>query len=533
MLNRFFVILVCVFSCSLLHADMKLAEANKKTGKEASFIKKQIESLSYSINTDKNDDDGLIYKHIVKDVSENGQIVTLEDEMEFTVDWWYRGISNKWKKGDQIFITYDFTYEQLKLQHATSQAIVWVAVNNWPFEIPTITNIPDGQGNPDAYSKITLSNGYVFKAAESKVFGKQGWQVKDPIIVFANSATSYQVWNMRINAVVLCQLVGMRKPDHKSEIKYNDVLELEARLNKKVLQQEDATGAVAASMLIYSAGFKEKHKPVGVFLFLGPTGVGKTELAKALTQDLYKDSSKMLRFDMSHFTEPHSLARLIGSPPGYANHEEGGQLTEPLIKDPQTVVLLDEIEKAHTQVHKIFLPIFDEGYIHDSKNLRVDCSNVIFIMTSNLCGPEIADLYHKGYSSQEILAAIEPKLIQALSPELYNRVEPVLFQPLEEKTMGALVDLLLGQTVKKIWEQKEIKVVIDDSLRTFLIENGYHHLLGARPLKKLIEKRVVAALATSVIMEKIEEGTLVTLVYDDSSDSVLVIRGDKVLEIGE
>lgn len=309
----------------------------------------------------------------------------------------------------------------------------------------------------------------------------------------------------------------------KIEINLEDILGLESRLNEKVLQQPEATKAVAESLLIYSAGLKEKERPVGIFLFLGPTGVGKTELAKALTNEVFKSPANLLRFDMSHFNEPHSSARLIGSPPGYVNHDEGGQLTRHLIAHPQSVVLLDEIEKAHTQVHKVFLPVFDEGFVLDNKNRRIDCSQAIFIMTSNLCGPEIADLYNLGHTAEEIFQIIEPKLMKALSPELYNRVETVLFRPIKKETMGALVDLLLSEVTDRVLMEKKIQVIIDNSLRSFLVEEGFHPLLGARPLKKLIEKKVVATLAHSILTKGIESGATVTLFYNREQDAVIVV----------
>jgi ATP-dependent Clp protease ATP-binding subunit ClpA len=213
---------------------------------------------------------------------------------------------------------------------------------------------------------------------------------------------------------------------------------------------------------------------------------------------------------------------LIGSPPGYVNHEEGGQLTKPLEQNPQRVVLLDEIEKAHPQVIKVFLPVFDEALILDEKNNRISCAETIFIMTSNLCGEEIARLYNSGKSTEAILDAIEPTLIQTLSPEIYNRVEPVLFRPLAKKTMGALVDLMLNKIKDNVLVEKKIHLHFDNSLRNFLIEHGHHPLLGARPLKKLIQKEVLAVLSSHLIKNKFENGSEILLVYDRVSESVKI-----------
>lgn len=305
---------------------------------------------------------------------------------------------------------------------------------------------------------------------------------------------------------------------------FEDVLNIESRLNKKVLQQPGAVKAVTTAIQIYEAGIKEKNLPVGVFLMLGPTGVGKTELAKALNADLYKDPLAMLRFDMSHFTSKEDGTRLIGSPPGYMDHAEGGQLTGPLRNNPKRVVLLDEMEKAHPAIHKMFLPVFDEGYIQDADNKRVDCNTAVFIMTSNLCGPEIADLFREGKSAEEILALIEPELMRHLSPELYNRVEPVVFEPLRPETMRDLVNLMTNSLVARVKIQKKVKLIIDDSLKEYLAVKGYHPLLGARPLKKLIEKKVIYPLALSILIDGVHPNLTIIMKYNEKTDSVDVIR---------
>jgi len=297
---------------------------------------------------------------------------------------------------------------------------------------------------------------------------------------------------------------------------------LENRLAARVLQQPEAINSVFNALLNYSAGLKEKEKPIGVFLFLGSTGVGKTELAKALNDDIYGHSGNMLRFDMSHFTAHHTISRLIGSPPGYQGHVEGGQLSGPLLENPRRVVLLDEMEKAHPQVLKAFLPVFDEGFILDAQNNQASCSETIFIMTSNLCGDIIVHLSNLGCSSEEILETIEPYLMEALSPELYNRVEPVLFRPIAKETMEALVELMLGRIKERLLKEKNIQIEMDDSLKVFLAEKGYHPLLGARPLKKLIEKRVLTVLAHAIIKKEAGKGTILTLLYDEESDSVII-----------
>lgn len=503
----------------MLSLSFSSVQANAEQTTDEKEIKNLYSSISKSLD---NTGNKLIYRHILKSVSIDGSLVTFENNMSFTINWWYYSIPKNWKEGDQIFISYDFQYHQVKLQHANSQTIAWGKLKNRPSPLLLIKAIPNGQNDPDAYSKISLDNGYIFKGNTDRVFGNNGWKVKDRIIIFANSDDFYQLWNIEKNQIFLCEFVANTNQLIKRSIEIKDILSLEDRLNAKVLQQPEATKALLTSILNYTAGLKEQGQPIGVFLFIGPTGVGKTELAKVLAREIYNDDSSILRFDMSHFTEPHSISRLIGSQPGYINHEEGGQLTNPLLNNSQIIVLLDEIEKAHPQVIKTFLPVFDEGFILDTKNNRISCSETIFIMTSNLCANEIVELYHLGYSPEEILQAIEPYLMNALSPELYNRVEAVLFRPLLKETMDSLVELMLDKVEKRVLLQKQIQIHFDDSLKTFLVENGYHPLLGARPLRKLIEKRVVSSLAYSIIKEGIESNSEILLLYDKDIDCIIV-----------
>jgi ATP-dependent Clp protease ATP-binding subunit ClpB len=484
------------------------------------FQAAQISNLHSSLSSS-----ATTYRHVLQSVSDDGSLVTFEDGLSIAINWWYRSTAKQWKEGDLFYLTYSFQYRQINLQPVYLQTCAWGSIQDYPVPLWVIQTIPGDKDNPDAYSTIELDNGYVFKSKKHREFARISWKEKEQVFALANPDGFYQIWNVEKDEISLCKFIKNYNQTEPNSTDIQDILYLEDRLNAKVLQQQEATKALLSALMNYSAGLKEKEKPIGVFLFIGPTGVGKTELAKTLASEMYGDSNKILRFDMSHFSEEHTISRLMGSPVGYINHEEGGQLTNPLLSNPQIVVLLDEVEKAHVKVMKVFLPVFDEGFISDNKNRRISCSDTVFIMTSNLCSNKIVKLYNQGYSSEEILDLIEPELMQALSPELYNRVEPILFRPLARETMVGLVDLMLGNIAKRLKSEKQIQIHVDESLKSFLAENGYHPLLGARPLKRLIEKRVVSRLAYSIIKEGIQEGSEIFLFYDKEKDTVLIQQG--------
>lgn len=484
--------------------------------------KAEFEKLDQTLSID-NDNDHFEYYHILKEAIYADSKIVLEDGSSWVIGWWYSGKIYDWKEGDRLEIYFDTTTvsNNVEIVNVDRAITVWGQLNTSPFidKYEQIAIIPNSTNDPDCYRKIVFKSGWVFKH-ERQVAAT--WNVKDKIYIFHNkkSNMSFDLWNITKGEISFdWTLINFERQRDAEKIRLNELLELESKLNRRVLSQPEAAQAVTASFLNYSVGLKDPRTPIGVFLFLGPTGVGKTEMAKVLTDEIYKTQQNLIRFDMSHFTEPHSLSRLIGSPPGYINHEEGGQLTESIKLRPNSVVLLDEIEKAHPSVRKAFLPVFDEGYIKDSKDITVECSNVVFIMTSNLCSKDITELFYMGYDADEILQIIEPQLLEALSPELYNRVEPIVFHPLREDTIDRLVDLMLADVVKMLKTKKNMDLTIDDSVREYLSIHGFHPTLGARPLKKLIQKKVSATLSLAIIKESIPDGSALSLVYSEDDDS--------------
>lgn len=476
-------------------------------------------NLKRSISNDVKNSSEFVY--ILKEVNLESGYIVLEDESIWQIGWFYRNNIKYWKPGNRVKIFYKANgiySNNMQIQNIDIPSCAWGVMKYLPAAEKgnIIARIPNSSVDPEKWRKIVLKSGWVF-LYDYEIYE---WKVYDRVFIFHRNDGKFDVWNIDQNQIAYkWQLIGNEKPNNKGNINLADVLNLESKLNERVLSQKNATKAIAASILNYVAGLKKQNTPISVFLFLGPTGVGKTELAKVLTDELFKSQEYLVRFDMSHFNEPYSITRLIGSPPGYVNHEEGGQLTEALKARPQSVVLLDEIEKAHPQVRKLFLPVFDDGYITDAKNCKVSCEEAVFISTSNICGPEIAELANQGFSPAEILEIIEPVIIDILSPELYNRVEPIIFHPLDASTMKNIVDLMLKETVDRLKMTKDLHLIIDESVKEYLIIHGYHPTLGARPLKKLIDKVVLANLSFAIINESIPEGSQMTISYTEEDDS--------------
>lgn len=318
------------------------------------------------------------------------------------------------------------------------------------------------------------------------------------------------------------------KQEIKPPFKLGDLLNLENKLQQKVLGQPYAIQMTVAALMRYSAGLLNKKSPIGSFLYVGPTGVGKTQLAKELAVELMGSEQHLIRLDMSEYSEQHSISRLIGSPPGYINHEEGGQLTEALKKHPYAIVLLDEIEKAHPIVLKTFLQVFDEGRLSDTKGVVIDCRNVIFIATTNLASATILNMHQQGYQEEEILEFIQNDITKFLSPELYNRLEVALFRGLSPELLDQLIYNMLKEVQDDLYAKKGIEIQFDSSLIDFLKIHGYDYELGARPLKRLIQQTVMTSLAKAIIAGTIQSGDVVMLSY---SDGQLIMEKPKQINV--
>ncbi len=286
------------------------------------------------------------------------------------------------------------------------------------------------------------------------------------------------------------------------------LINLEKELGQRVVGQNQAIEAVAGAIRRNRAGISEEGRPIGSFLFLGPTGVGKTELAKALAEQLFNDERLITRIDMSEYMEKHSVARLIGSPPGYVGYEEGGQLTEAIRRHPYTIVLLDEIEKAHSEVFNILLQVLDEGHLTDSKGRTVNFKNSIIIMTSNLGSQIISETSSDPVEQKK---ALDGLLKVHFRPEFLNRLDDIIiFQSLDKKEIKEIVQLQLDLVANRLAEQ-EIKLEFSEQLIEHLAETGYDHVFGARPLKRLIQKEILDELASQMIKNKIQAGDKIKL----------------------
>ena len=328
-------------------------------------------------------------------------------------------------------------------------------------------------------------------------------------------------------------------------------LHLAESLKERVIGQDAAIEKVANSIIRSRAGIKDPKKPIGSFLFLGPTGVGKTELAKSLAYNLFDDENMVIRIDMSEYMEKHTVSRLLGSPPGYVGYDEGGQLTEKVRRKPYSVVLFDEIEKAHPDVYNVLLQVLDDGRITDAKGVTVDFKNTIIIMTSNI-GSQILlegaenpvgfitsdevdtkidlnsdmNLRIGGKKNVEKLSYAESKVMDELKehfrPEFLNRLdEIIMFKPLDENNIEKIVDLIMKELNKRI-SDKQINITLSDRAKQYVIENGYDQSFGARPLKRFIQNSVENIVAKAIIENRAKEGD--NLLIDVKDDELIIVK---------
>jgi ATP-dependent Clp protease ATP-binding subunit ClpB len=307
------------------------------------------------------------------------------------------------------------------------------------------------------------------------------------------------------------------------------LLHLETALHERVIGQEEAITAVSDAIRRSRAGLQDPKKPIGSFIFLGTTGVGKTELAKALANYLFDDDSMMTRIDMSEYQEKHTVSRLVGAPPGYVGYEEGGQLTESVRRKPYSVVLLDEIEKAHPDVWNILLQVLDDGRLTDNKGRVVNFKNTIIIMTSNIGSHLIQDAFEEvtdqNLEEKTALAKTEVMdlLKQTIRPEFLNRVDDIImFSPLLRKQMASIVQIQLKQ-LKSLVAENGMQIEFTDYLVEYLSEQGFDMQFGARPLKRLIQKLVVNELSKQILSGAIDKSKKVLI---DIFDGVVVFRNE-------
>jgi ATP-dependent Clp protease ATP-binding subunit ClpB len=288
-------------------------------------------------------------------------------------------------------------------------------------------------------------------------------------------------------------------------------------LHRRVVGQDEAVQLVTEAILRARSGIKDPRRPVGSFLFLGPTGVGKTELAKALAETLFDTEAAIVRLDMSEYMEKHSVARLLGAPPGYVGYEEGGQLTEAVRRKPYAVVLLDEVEKAHPDVFNVLLQVLDDGRLTDGQGRTVDFKNTVIIMTSNLGSRHLLEGVTGDTIPESVRESVLADLRRAFRPEFLNRVdETLLFKPLSLAEITSIVDLLLADLNRRLAERR-VSVALDAAAREWVAEKGYDPVFGARPLRRFLQRHLETRLARALLAGEVAEGAALVFTVRDGA----------------
>ncbi len=300
-----------------------------------------------------------------------------------------------------------------------------------------------------------------------------------------------------------------------TESERNKTLNLDKELHKRVIGQDEGVEKVSEAIIRSKAGIKDPGKPIGSFLFLGPTGVGKTELAKALAESLFDNEQNMVRIDMSEYMEKYSVSRLIGAPPGYVGYEEGGQLTEAVRRKPYSVVLFDEVEKAHPDVFNVLLQVLDDGHITDSQGRTVDFKNTILIMTSNIGSTYLLEGIDENGNIQEAAQQMVMNDLRThFRPEFLNRLdETILFKPLTKDNIGNIIDLMINDVNKRL-KDRELSIALSESARHYVVDNGYEPTYGARPLKRFLTKHVETLAARLILEDKVRPQDTIFIDYD-------------------
>lgn len=328
--------------------------------------------------------------------------------------------------------------------------------------------------------------------------------------------TAYFIWPWRGDEDEEVKPIQSDGP--KPQFVLDEILNLEDKLLNKVFGQSLAVKTVSNALVSYAAGINDPNKPIGVFLCVGPSGVGKTELAKALAKEILGNQEQLIRVNMSEYsTEEFGVVKLIGPPRSYKGSAEGGTLSNAILKYPYSIVLLDEIEKAHTDVRRFFLHVFDEGYFTSGLGVHVDCHNCIFIITSNIASKTILKGSENLKSHDEIVRMAEPELMSILSPELYNRCDPVIFQKLTKEALNKIIEVKLEQLATRVYQQKGIFIVIDPTLMSYLKKYGYNEDLGARPINRIIKNEVTIAVARALLLDTYEKGDTMVLSFENGT----------------